>query len=226
MTPVVGYVKLLADEELGPLTAPQRKALRSMHDCVSRLRAVIDDLLDVTGLETGSLRFVAVELDVASVATRAAAHAAARCSDRSVRLVTDIPHKRLPAWGDADRLARALVHVLDNAVKFTPHGGSVGIRVQRVPSGYEICVADTGPGIERSLLDRVMEPFYQADASPTRKHGGVGVGLAIARRVAQGHGGELRLASPANERIGDTQFRGTAAVLRIAERAPSGPPAS
>jgi len=218
MTPIVGYVKLLADEELGPLNDSQRKALRSVQECVVRLRGQIDNLLDVTGLETGSMRFVRAEYDVGAVVRRVMRMIEPRCAERGVRLIGEVPERKLQAWGDADRVARGLYQVVDNAVKFTAERSAVGVRVAQLAGAYEICVADQGPGIDKELLEQVFEPFYQADGSPTRQFGGVGVGLAIARRVALGHGGNVKLRSPANERIGGVDFRGTACQLVVAER--------
>src|SRR3954471_11517783 len=95
-----------------------------------------------------------------------------------------------------------MTQLLDNAAKFTPSGGTVGVRVLRLPSGhYELCVADTGPGVRADRGGRFLEPFFQVDGSVTREHGGVGVGLAIARRTARGLGGDVRAASPSNEGI-------------------------
>ena len=78
----------------------------------------------------------------------------------------------------------------------------MGVRLQHTGSFYEVCISDNGPGIPVSHIDKVMEPFVQADGSPTRKHQGVGVGLAIARKIARGLGGELLVESPTHERIG------------------------
>jgi signal transduction histidine kinase len=223
MTPIVGYVKLLVDEELGQLNPSQRKALRAMDDCVRRLRSLIDNLLDVTGLEAGTMRFVHRDYDVRALTERVLGKFQASVAQRSVQFVFECDEARMPAWGDADRFGRGLAQVIDNAVKFTPPGGVVGVRVRHVGSFYQICVADNGPGIPASQIDKVLQPFVQADGSPTRKHQGVGIGLAIARRVTEGLGGELSLASPANERIGGITFRGATCTLSVAERAPSPP---
>jgi signal transduction histidine kinase len=85
---------------------------------------------------------------------------------------------------------------------------------------YELCVADSGPGISVAQSGRLFEPFYQVDGSPTRQHGGVGVGLAIARRIARGLGGDVRLESPSKEIIDGTALTGTALYLTVARRAP------
>jgi signal transduction histidine kinase len=222
MTPIVGYVKLLIDEELGDLSTPQQKALRAMEDCVHRLRGLIDNLLDVTGIETGRLRFAHRDYDLVEVARRSIARHGSQFDGR-INLVTDLPRAgSLRGWGDAERISRALDQLLDNAAKFTPKGGTVGVRARRLETGqFEVCVADTGPGVPLEKAEQLFEPFYQVDGSPTRSHGGTGVGLAIARGIARGHGGDIRVASPGNEQILGVPLNGAAFYFVVSETAPS-----
>jgi signal transduction histidine kinase len=223
MTPIVGYVKLLRDEELGPLASAQQKALTAMDECVQRLRGLIDSLLDVTGLETGRMGFSHREYDFVEVARRALTRRAGEFEHAGLRLVSELPGTALLGHGDADRLGRALDHVLDNAVKFTPRGGAVGVRARRLGSGhFELCVADTGPGVASEKAARLFDPFYQADGSPTRSHGGTGIGLAIVRGITRGHAGDVRVVSPADEEIAGIRLSGAAFYLVIAPRAPAG----
>jgi signal transduction histidine kinase len=218
MTPIVGYVKLLADGELGELSAPQLKAVRAVNDCAQRLRGLIDNLLDVTALETGRMRFAHREYDAASIVRDALGKLASAFTEKGLAAVSEIPTS-LPAFGDADRLRRATSELLENASKFTPPGGSVGIRLRRLTVGQlEICVADTGPGVPAEAAPRLFEPFYQADGSVTRAHGGAGVGLAIVRGVARGHGGDVRVVSPGNEEIGGIRFPGASFFLVVAQK--------
>jgi signal transduction histidine kinase len=224
MTPIVGYIKLLIDQELGELATPQIKALKAMDDCVQRLRGIIDNLLDVTGIETGRMRFAYRDYDLGEVARASIARAGAVFDERKINLVTDLPRRgALSGRGDADRIGRAIDQLLDNAAKFTPAGGSVGVRSRRLASGhFEVCVADSGPGIgDNRLRDRLFDPFFQADGSPTRAHGGTGVGLAIVRGVAMGHAGDARVVSPAEEEIVGVIFQGAAFYLVLAEHAPN-----
>lgn len=218
MTPIVGYIKLLVDGELGDLTTPQTKALRAMDDCVQRLRRLIDNLLDVTALETGRMRFAPREYDLSDLVRSAIARQPA-LDDGRLRLVADLPKRgSLRGTGDVDRIGRALDQLFDNAAKFVPTGGTVGVRARRLPSGhFEVCIADSGPGVPLEKGVRLFEPFYQVDGSPTRSHGGTGVGLSIVRGVAHGHGGDVRMASPADEEIVGVRFMGAAFYFVIAE---------
>jgi signal transduction histidine kinase len=219
MTPIVGYLRMLLDEELGPLNKPQVKAMRAMDDCVRRLRGTLDNLIDVTGLETGRMRFFHREYDFLDTARRALAAYADPFAERQLTLLEELPRGPLPAYGDSDRLARAMSQLLDNACKFTPQGGIVGVRVKVLEAHYEVVVADSGSGVPPERAERVFDPFYQVDGSPTRMHGGVGVGLAIARRVARGLGGDVKLASGAT--VEGMYLTGAAFSLTVAKRAPT-----
>jgi signal transduction histidine kinase len=221
MTPIVGYVKLLRDAELGPLAPAQGKALTAIDECVQRLRGLIDSLLDVTGLETGRMGFSHREYDFSEPIRRALERRADDFLRGGLRLVSELPSAPLVGHGDADRLGRAFDHMLDNAAKFTPSGGAVGVRARQLGTGhFELCVADSGAGVPSDKAARLFEPFYQVDGSPTRSHGGTGVGLAIVRGVARGHGGDVRVVSPADEEIAGVRLSGAAFYFVIAPRAP------
>jgi signal transduction histidine kinase len=219
MTPIVGYLRMMLDEELGPLDKPQVKAMRAMDDCVRRLRSTLDNLIDVTGLETGRMRFIHREYDFLDTVRRALAAYADAFAERQLTLLEEMPRGPLPGYGDSDRLARATSQLLDNACKFTPQGGIVGVRVRVLEDHYEVLVADSGPGVPPARADRVFDPFYQVDGSPTRAHGGVGMGLAIARRVARGLGGDVKLTSGAT--VEGMYLTGAAFLLTVAKQAPT-----
>lgn len=212
MTPIVGYTKLLRDQELGPLTTSQQKAVGAINDCVNRLRALIDNLLDVTGIEAGRLRFADQPFDVGD-ALRAAMEETQKGRDlKDQGLHIAFPDEPgFPASGDQGRVVRAISQLLENATKFCQKQAQIGVRLEKVDDGeYQIVVADQGPGIADEYATRVFEPFFQIDGSPTRSQGGTGVGLAVARGVARGHGGDLTLVSPCNEEIDGVKFQGAA----------------
>ncbi|MGH7270564.1 MAG: hybrid sensor histidine kinase/response regulator [Polyangiaceae bacterium] len=219
LTPIVGYLRMLLDEELGPLEKPQVKALRAMDDCVRRLRSTLDNLIDATGLEMGRMRLLNHEYDFLDTVRRAVASYADAFADRHLTLLEEMPRGPLPGYGDSARLGRAVSQLLDNACKFAPHGGKVGVCVRSLAAHYEVLVADSGPGVPPERAERVFDPFYQVDGSPTRAHGGVGVGLAIARRVARGLGGDIRLTGGAT--VEGHYLTGAAFWITVAKRAPT-----
>src|SRR5690606_8206782 len=220
MTPIVGYVKLLGDQELGPLNPHQLKAVRAIDDCANRLRGLIDNLLDVTAIETDRMRFVFKDYDLHTVAQRALSRFRTEFESKGLKLVVDIAPPPLKALGDPDRLGRAIEQLLDNAAKFTPTGGTVLFRVRSLDEEeFEICVADSGPGVPDDVQTRIFEPFFQADGSVTRSFGGAGVGLAVVRGVAVGHGGSVHLLSPANEVGEGKRLTGASFAMRFAKHA-------
>lgn len=191
LTPLVGYLGLLRREELGPLQPAQSRALAAMDDALARLGRTIGDLLDVTQLETGQMRFVFGNYDYGKV-VRAVIEARREAFSRAkITLVETLAHEPLPCVGDADRVARAVGHVVDNALKFTPEGGKVAVEVRASSTHCELLVSDSGEGVAEAWLTKIFEPFVQADGSPTRRHGGAGVGLSVVRGVAEAHGGAV-----------------------------------
>ena len=219
MTPVVGYLRLLLNEELGPLTDLQRKCLTSIETSTQRLRSVVDTLLDVSSLETGRMHYYARDYDFRRVAQNAIEQIRPKLAERDVTLVERVPDEPMPAQGDPDKLLRAMVHVLDNASKFTPTGGEVAVQVRAEGDEHLLFdVADSGPGVRPEHIARIMEPFYQVDGSVTRDHGGVGLGLAFARRVTEALGGGIDISSPPAGEVAERQLSGTLVELRVSRR--------
>jgi signal transduction histidine kinase len=221
MTPVVGYLRLLLGGELGSLTEMQKKCLRQVEQSTQRLRGLVDTLLDVSQLETGRLQFFHVQYDFLSLAQRALDELKPRFEEQGVGLsvepARDVSYE---GFGDADKLQRAMVHVLDNAMKFTPRGGQVAVAVRRafvpnVGEWFGMFVADSGPGVAPEQIPKILQPFYQVDGSVTRSYGGVGLGLAFARRVCEAMGGGIELQSPPSEPIAGALLGGTCVTLRV-----------
>jgi len=227
MTPVVGYLRLLLDESLGPLTPLQKKCLLSVQGSTQRLRSLVDTLLDVSSLETGRMHFYHRDYDVLEVVKGAVTEVAPRLAKEGVSLLEEPIPASMPAKGDPEKLRRALVLVLENAAKFTPRGGQVAVGLRRGVEGetreawYQIVVADSGPGIAPEHQDKILQPFYQADGSVTRAHGGLGLGLAFVRRVSESMGGGIEVSSPPDEDVAGERFGGTLVRLKIQASAPN-----
>lgn len=220
LTPIVGYLRMLLDQELGPTTPAQHKALNAMDGCLRRLRSQLDNLVDVTGLETGKMRFLHKEYDFLETVRRVVAEHSGSMAERKLTMLQELPAGPLPGYGDGDRLGRAIAQLIDNAVKFAPEGGILGIVVRPLETAYELLVADTGEGVPKEAESRIFEPFFQVDGSPTRQYGGTGIGLAIARRVARGLGGEVRLVE-GGATIEGMFLGGAVFSLTVAQRAPT-----
>jgi CheY-like chemotaxis protein/anti-sigma regulatory factor (Ser/Thr protein kinase) len=143
---------------------------------------------------SGKLRLAAQKVDVAAVVRAAVESVSHAATAKRIRLAVAIEGSA-PVSGDPDRLQQVVWNLLSNAIKFTPAGGTVSVRVERGDSAVAIVVSDTGAGIEPGFLPHVFERFRQADASTTRKHGGLGLGLAIVRHLVELHGGTVKAES-------------------------------
>lgn len=221
MTPVVGYLRLLLNEEMGPLTPLQRKCLESVNNSTQKLRGLIDTLLDVSALEMGRLHLYERQYDFGEVVSKAIEETSRLFAEAGISLIHEQDSTRMPARGDSDKLRRALVHIIDNAVKFTPRGGEVGVAARIINAerseddAYQVVVADSGSGISREDLEKILQPFFQVDGSPTRTHGGVGLGLAFARHAAEAMGGGIEVQSPPRTAVGKKTLGGTAILLSV-----------
>jgi heavy metal sensor kinase len=186
-----------------------RESVGVMQDAAQRLTRIVDDLFLLARADAGHLivRRDALYLDeIVHGATRAVRPLAERRDVRlELRPVVDAPFE-----GDADLLGRLLLNLLDNAIKYSPSGGSVAVALARRGGRYEITVSDDGPGIPADARERVFERFFRADAARSRVEAtatsGAGLGLAIARRIAEAHRGRLGLVE---SRPGHTEFRVT-----------------
>ncbi len=216
LTPLVGYLGLLSRGELGPVTPAQRKSLTAMEDALARLRGTIDSLLDVTQMETGRMRFVFAPYDFSSLARRVIESRRASFARKNQRFEADLPSLPLHASGDADRIGRAIAHLLDNAQKFTPAGGTIAVEVRSSATHCEVLVADSGPGVSPEWLARIFDPFVQADGSPTRQHGGAGVGLAVVRGVSESHDGGAVAESATRFVVAGQRLNGLLVRMQIA----------
>jgi CheY-like chemotaxis protein len=160
---------------------------------------LVDDLLDVSRIISGKLRIDAQPISLASIVDAAidSVKPAAAAKDIAIRTNLD---DASPVMGEARRLQQIVWNLLSNAVKFTPRGGRVEVSVTREASGIELCVSDTGRGIEPSFLPFVFDRFRQQDASFTRATGGLGLGLAITRHHVELHGGTIDAESEGKDR--------------------------
>jgi signal transduction histidine kinase/ActR/RegA family two-component response regulator len=152
---------------------------------------LIEDMLDVSRIISGKLRLDAQPVEPAGIINAAIDTARPATEAKDIRLQAVMDFGAGLVLGDPDRLQQVIWNLLSNAIKFTPKGGRIQIQLQRVNSHIEISVSDTGPGIDEEFLPHVFDRFRQADSSASRKHGGLGLGLAIVRHLIELHGGTV-----------------------------------
>jgi PAS domain S-box-containing protein len=190
---VLGYARMMRTQ-----TVSEKKA-QGVWDVVERnataLKQIIEDVLDVSRIVAGRLRLNVEPVDLPTILREAVATVTPAADAKGVRVETLIEPVPSLVSGDADRLQQIVWNLISNAIKFTPRGGKVQLRLSRVNSHVEVTVSDTGRGISPNFLPFVFERFRQADASFSREHGGLGLGLAIAKQLTELHGGAITAAS-------------------------------
>jgi PAS domain S-box-containing protein len=197
LTNVLAQAQALAEGLYGPLNAAQIEAVAGIKEGGERLAALVRDLLDVARLHAGELRLDPSPCRLRDVASAAVGAAQRGARDKGIAVDIAIAPPDLVVVADGPRLQQVLGNLLGNAVKFTPPGGRVGVRAAVAPDAdrVRIEVWDTGIGIAAGDLARVFEPFVQLNGGRTRRHSGVGLGLVLARRVVELHGGQIEVAS-------------------------------
>lgn len=156
---------------------------------------IIEDLLDMSRIISGKIELDVQHVDLATV-VRSSVHTMQPAADaKEIRIETKLDVRATSILADTNRLQQVFWNLLSNAVKFTPRGGLVRVALQRVHSHIEISVIDSGEGIDPAFLPHVFDRFRQADATTTRRHGGLGLGLAIVKQLVELHGGAIRAES-------------------------------
>jgi signal transduction histidine kinase len=181
-----GFVELLQDEELDEET--RREFLETMSEQVERLQKLSVDLLDLSRLDSGSVELHTEEVDLAELTRSIAGEFHPRLADHHTELVLDVPDEGPSASCDRERVAQIMRILLDNALRHTPDGTDVTVSASRYNGAAELTVADSGPGLPAGARNKVFERFYTGDAAR-----GAGLGLAIARELAERMDGRLVL---------------------------------
>jgi signal transduction histidine kinase len=196
LTCIIGYLELMDDGVGGELTTQQSAFVDGMKRSSQQLAELVNSLLDSVQIEKGTLKVERRRLDLVATVSDTLGSLAPLCEKKRLTFERVFPPALPPALGDARRVAQVLNNLVGNAVKFTPEGGSVRVAVSLEPDGLlSVSVTDTGIGIPDDKLAQVFEPFYQADNSLTRQHGGSGLGLPIARSLVEAMGGTLMIES-------------------------------
>ena len=195
LTAINGYVETLLG---GALEEPDnaRKFLGIVHRQGERLGRLIDDLADLSNIELGRVSLSLAPTDLDEVLESVLAVMLPRARAREVSVGVEMAPGLPAVKADHDRLAQILINLVDNAVKYTPGGGSVTIRAAEAEHGMvEVSVTDTGVGIPAADLPRITERFYRVDKARSRELGGTGLGLAIVKHLVLAHAGELKIES-------------------------------
>ncbi|MEO8633863.1 MAG: ATP-binding protein [Gemmatimonadales bacterium] len=189
LTSISGYAETLVGDQADQETT--RRFLNVILTNARRMQRLVDGLLDLSRIESGGWRPVPEDLEVAVVARETWALLVERAEHRGVRFESRIPPDASHIHADPDALRQVLTNLCDNALRYTPEGGTITLRTVADDAGVTIAVRDTGSGIPPDHLSRIFERFYRADAARSRDEGGTGLGLAIVKHLVEAHDGHV-----------------------------------
>ncbi len=195
MTHVKGYIDLLLADDFGALSLDQRQAVDVLKRASERLSRLIDDLILFSTAETSTIQITKTDIDLHYLTKEIIDHNNNLAGQKNIRLWLDCPQQTVHAYADAERVRWVINQLIDNAIKYTQSDGEVFLRV--IPSNGDITVSviDTGIGIDPARFEEMFEPFHQLDGSSTRKQGGTGLGLTLAKKIVEAHGSHLVVSS-------------------------------
>jgi signal transduction histidine kinase len=197
LTPLAGYLRILQSDKLGALSPQQRRIVDAMMQSVGRLTRIVDNLSDFASLQAGHAPILESKVQPDQLADEVVAEQ--RSAVKDARLHVTVQHAGGgPVLADARKLRQALSNLVSNAVKFSPHGGEVLVEVAREAGKLRFTVYDQGPGIRPGEQEQIFEPLYHAAArgGEEARQPGSGLGLPVARRIAEAHGGRVAVESP------------------------------
>jgi PAS domain S-box-containing protein len=186
---IYGYVELMEDNGLGPLTVEQKRAIQIMHRQSERLRFMVERLLIMQAFSKE--RLDRVELDLSAWLPQMVQPWEVRANRASMHLRIQVPDSLPPVFADPDFVGQVIENLLDNALKFSLRDGEILVHAWPGADDVTVAITDRGVGIPADKLDQIFERFYQVDGSATRQFGGMGIGLALCRTIVEAHGGKI-----------------------------------
>jgi signal transduction histidine kinase len=194
---VIGFSEMIRDALVGPLSKRYRDYANDIHRSGHHLLQLINEILDMSKLEAGKLELRLAPVDVSEVLNLCVRLVEKRASEKRIAIDLDSP-AGLRQMADDQRMTQIVLNLLDNAIKYTPDGGRVKVSAGRAvddKGGSIISISDTGIGIAADDIPRVLSPFGQVDNALTRRHAGTGLGLPLAKRLVELHGGRFDIVS-------------------------------
>jgi two-component system, OmpR family, phosphate regulon sensor histidine kinase PhoR len=189
LTSISGYAETLLGDSADPEMA--QGFMRTILSNARRMQRLVDDLLDLSRIESGRWQPTLSEVDIAAVARESWAALAGRADSRHIDLTLDLAPGATTVAADLDAIRQILTNLMDNSLRHTPEGGRVTCLARRLDGEVSVAIRDNGSGITREHLPRIFERFYRADLSRSRDEGGTGLGLAIVKHLVEAHGGRV-----------------------------------
>lgn len=194
LTSIKGYSQLILDGTLGDINNQQKKAMDTVIRNSDRLRRLVDSLLYLSRAQVGKISYYFEKVQLADLINNCIHDQLLQAKSKGIILRTEI-EEIPPVRADKDKLTDVLTNLIDNALKFTSEGGQIIVAARKIPQGVHIEVKDTGIGIAADHIPHLFQRFYQVDSSASRRYGGTGLGLYIARTIVEAHEGKIWIES-------------------------------
>ncbi len=200
MVAIKGYAQLLSDFSLGEITDKQKKAIDVVLRNTTRLNKLVQDILDVSRLESGTMKFLPEDTDISELTKEIAETMESSANSKQMKINTILEDNLPNLIIDPERVKQVLVNLVNNAIKFSPNNSDINIQVKKEVDCVLFEVQDFGRGIPKNKIEKIFDTFYQVDSANDRKlMGGAGLGLAISRGIVVAHGGNIHVESRVNK---------------------------
>ena len=191
LTSIIGFVSFILDGKAGAINDRQRNSLARVQRQSKRLAALINDLLDISRIESGRIQMEQKPISLLEIVTQRLEEIRPQADEKSIQLALTAPESVPDIFGDEARMGQVFTNLIGNAIKFTPNNGEVSIKVEADGNLLHVEVIDTGPGIPAEERQKIFDKFYQLSDISTRQQGGSGLGLSITKSIIEAHGGKL-----------------------------------
>ena len=191
LTSIIGFVSFILDGKAGAINDRQRNSLARVQRQSKRLAALINDLLDISRIESGRIQMDQAPISLLESVTQRIEEIRPQADEKSIRLALTAPESLPKVLGDEARMGQVFTNLIGNAIKFTPEHGEVSVKVEADGNLLHVEVIDTGPGIPPEERQKIFDKFYQLSDISTRQQGGSGLGLSISKSIVEAHGGKL-----------------------------------
>lgn len=195
LTHIKGYLELLSSGDMGMVTPEQIRALQTMGRAAQRLERLIEDLILFSTTEHTQVTLRAFDFNLTRLCESIVEHFASTAKERGIHLSLEAAPNLPYVTADAEKVMWVIQQMVDNAIKFTPAKGLIKIILEPIDQRIRCTIADTGIGIPSNRIKEIFEPFHQLDSSSTRRYGGTGLGLSLARKIIEAHGSTIEVQS-------------------------------
>jgi len=195
LTHIKGYQELLLAGAMGQLNPEQENTINIIKNSSERLERLIEDLISFSLVAKGEITLTKAPVNIGFLVNNVVNHNLTKAKEKNISLTASIPDDLPIVKVDEQKFSWVIMQLLDNALKFTPDHGKIDVTVNRMDSGVQVAVEDSGIGISQENIGEIFEPFHQLDGKSTRRYGGTGLGLTLVRQIVEAHNSHIIVSS-------------------------------